>query len=119
MFKQRFATFGNKQVTRSHAQGCAQHPIVNASKPEQASLSKSVLIIGSVSAGPEANIISSHKIYNLKINDNQSQVLKARIAPHCNEYNNKFQFCFNCCMPPPVGIRVILNGAAILRWRIV
>lgn len=57
---------------------------------------------------PDANTIS-HVAYKFKLNDDLSLKLKARIAPHGNEDNDKDVMKTDCCMCFPLGIRVVLS----------
>lgn len=66
----------------------------------------------------DANFISSHTIYKIKIVENGSQKLKSRIAPHCNVYSRKDQLKSDCCMCIPVGICIVLSIASINKWTI-
>lgn len=55
----------------------------------------------------------------LKMNDDESLKLNARIAPHGNEDSDKENLHTECCMCPPLGIRVVSSTATIRKWHCV
>ena len=62
------------------------------------------------------NIISSHVIYKIKINDDHSLKLKARISLHGNEDTQKELCKTDCSMCSPIGITVVLTTAVVRKW---
>lgn len=111
-------TFGNKPFMLHHAQGFCQAPLIDAYKLEEDSFKQTVREVHRDNIPQHANIISSHTIYKIKINDDQTLKLKARIAPHGNEDSLKNELKSDCCMCAPVGIRIILMVATLNKWKI-
>lgn len=66
----------------------------------------------------DANIISSHTLNKIKIEDDGSLQMKARTFPHGNEEFIKHVMNSNCCMCSPMGIRLTLAITAIRRWTV-
>lgn len=66
-----------------------------------------------------ANIIGSHTVYKITVNDDESLKLKATIALHGNEDPDKSNLHTKCCMCPLLGIRVVSSTATIRRRRCV
>ena len=62
--------------------------------------------------------MNSHVIYKLKYNDDKTLALKARIAPHGNEDDEKEILTTDCQTCPPTGIRIILSVASLFGWKI-
>lgn len=77
---------------------------------------KSVCFIKIDDVPKNANIISSHVIYKIKISDDASLKLKARIAPHGNEDSFKFDLKSDCAMCSPCGMRIILSLSSLYKW---
>lgn len=65
-----------------------------------------------------ANIANSHVIYKLKSNDDKYLSLKAWIAPHGNEDNEKVDLTTDCITYLPAGFRVIQSLSELKRWKI-
>lgn len=63
-----------------------------------------------------ANVISSHVIYTLKVNEDKSLSIRARIAPHGNEDSLRHELKSDCSMCSPSGIRFVLAIAALCKW---
>ena len=80
---------------------------------------KYVKIVKRSNLPPGANIISSHAIYKIKLNDDQSLKLKARIAPHGNEDSDKDVMKTDCCMCSPLGIRIVVSVSTYKKWRLI
>lgn len=74
--------FGNKAFMGHQAQGFPQFALVNAYNAEETIFKKTVKPVHISEIPPDANIISSHVIYKVKMNDDKSLKLKAKIAPH-------------------------------------
>ena len=113
------SALGNRSFLRHQAQAFDQSVIVNAYNKEEENFVANVKIVPRSSVPKSANIIGSHTIYKLKQNDDQSLKLKARIAPHGNEDSDKENLHTECCMCPPLGIRIISTTATVRGWRIV
>lgn len=62
---------------------------------------------------------SSHLIYKLKVLDDHSLKLKARIASHGNEDSLKNELSSDCSMCCPVGMRLLLSTAALRKWLLI
>lgn len=67
----------------------------------------------------DTNIISSHIIYKVKLNDDSTLKLKARIASHGNEDSDKDLMRTDCCICSPIGIRFIFSSATYRSWPII
>lgn len=61
-----------------------------------------------------ANIINSHTIYKVKINEDKPMKLKARIAPHGNEDSLKSVLKSDCCICCPTGLRIVVMISSFL-----
>lgn len=57
-------------------------------------------------------------MYKVKVGDDNSLKLKARIAPHGNEDSLKHELRSDCSMCSPTGIRLLLSYACMNRLRI-
>lgn len=112
-------TLGQKPFMLHHAQGFPQYVITNAYEAEELVFKKFVKCVPKSDVPTDANIISSHTVYKLKVQDDESLCLKARIAPHGNEDSLKSDLKSECSMCSPLGIRVVLTLTAIRRWPIV
>ena len=91
----------------------------NAYKKEEEKFLLNVEVVPRSSIPRDANIIGCHTVYKIKLNDDKSLKLKARIAPHENEDSEKENLHTKCCMCPPLGIRVMNIIATQRKWRIV
>lgn len=60
-----------------------------------------------------ANVISSHTLYKIKIEEDNKLMLKARIASHGNEDSTKDVLKTDCCICIPIGIRIFTTIAAL------
>lgn len=119
ILKEIMDVFGNKPFMGHQAQGFEQFPIVNAYRKEEDEFTKNVEVVKRSSVPPGSNIISSHVIYKVKMNDDATLKLKARIAPHGNEDSDKDQMRTDCCMCSPLGIRVVISVSVYKKWRII
>lgn len=105
--------FGNKPFLRYRAQGFPTFPLLNAYNSEEEDFKKTVKTVPIELVPKNANVISSHVTYKVKVNDDKSLKLKARIAPHGNEDSLKNELRSDCAMCPPIVIRIILSIAAL------
>lgn len=112
-------SFGNKPFVRHQAQGFEQFPILNAYRVEEEDFKKNVESVKRSCVPPGSNVISSHVIYKVKMNEDGSLKLKALIAPHGNEDSNKDQMCTDCCMCSSLGIRIVISVSTYKKWRII
>lgn len=76
---------GQRPFLYHHAQSFEQAVMVKAYQREESQYLKHVNIVSRFSVPKDANIISSHVVYRLKLTDEDQLKLKARIAPHGNE----------------------------------
>lgn len=109
---------GNRPFMLHHAQVFDQFAVVNAYVTEEAKFLQNVKRIPRSSLPKNANVVSSHTVYRIKMEDDDSLLLKARIAPHGNEDSDTDNLKSDCCMYPPLGIRIILSIAIIKKWRV-
>lgn len=93
--------------------------MINAYKKEEEAFKRTVREIPRDSVPTDSNVISSHVLYKLKLNDDNSLKLKGRIAPHGNQDSMKMDLRSDCCMCSPTGLRLVLMLAALNKWRIV
>lgn len=64
--------FGNKSFLRHQAQGFEKFPLVNAYVAEENEFTKNVKVVTRSNLPPQANIIQTHVIYKIKLNDDSS-----------------------------------------------
>lgn len=110
---------GNKPLLLNHGQSFPQYVMYSAYETEEAEFKKHVRCVPIASIPDDTNIISSHTVYKIKIEDDDSLRLKARIAPHGNEDKIKQSLKSDCAMCSPTGIRIFLSITAIRRWPLV
>ena len=110
--------FGNKAFLLHQAQGFEQFPLVTSYNREEESFVKTVKIVSRDEVPPQANVIGSHVLYKLKLNDDGSLKLKARIAPHGNEDDLKDLLASDCSTCPPTGLRIVESIASLMKWRL-
>lgn len=79
-----FDHFRNRSFLRYQAPGFPKNYLFMAFKKEEYSFKRSVKIIPIESVPGAANSISSHTIYEIKVGENGSVSLKARISPYGN-----------------------------------
>lgn len=112
-------SFGNKRFLRHQEQFFDQFPLVNDYQVEENEFIKTFQVVNRQDIRQGANIISSHSIYKIKLNDDSILNLKARIAPHGNEDTEKDAMRTDCCMCSPIGIRIVISIATFCGWRII
>lgn len=98
--------FGNNSFMKFHAQGLEQYPLHNAYKKEEESFLKTVRRLHLSQVPCNRNIVSSRVLYTLKTDD-ESFMLKARIAPQCNEDSLKQTLKTECSICSPTGIWLV------------
>lgn len=113
-----FSHFGNKPFLKFQAQAFPEYVLSNAYNAEELDFKRTVKPVSLAEIPAKANIIASHTIYKLKINDDHSLKLKARIAPHGNEDSSRSLLRSDCSMCPPLGFRIIASLASIRKWRL-
>jgi len=111
-----FSVFKFKEFLQSHAQGLPQFIIQNAYEKEETSFKKTVRSIHCSKVPQFSNVISSHVLYKVKKMDDGSMKMKARIAPHGNKDKFKNDVKKDSATCPPVGIRIALSIASMLKW---
>lgn len=110
---------GSRPFMSHHAQGFPQFAIMKVNEAEEAKSFVNTRPVPKSFLPPNANIVSSHTVYRIKAEDNDSLLLKARIISHGNEDSDTENFRSDCCIGPPLGIRVLQSTAAICRCLIV
>lgn len=111
--------FGMKPFLLHQCEGFDQHVIMKAYDKEERSYLEHVQPAQRRQIPHDANIVRSHVVYKLKVEDDGSLKLKARIAPHGNEDSEMHDLRRDCAMCPPTGMRIIFFMAACKRWRLV
>lgn len=104
---------GYKPFLLHHAQVFPQQFIYNAFEGEQQKFMKHVKRVPIGEMPDKANIISSHTIYKIKVDECNALCLKARIAPHGNEDSLKLELKSDCAMCPLLGFRRVLTLSTI------
>lgn len=64
----------------------------------------------------DANVINSHTLYKIKINDDRSPNLKACIPLHGNEDATKSLLSADCTICPADGLRIVDTIAPLKKW---
>lgn len=62
------------------------------------------------------NIITSHVLYKVKLCDDGTKIMKARIAPHGNKDSDKNIYKIDSTSCPPVVIRCLHSISTINQW---
>lgn len=101
-----------------HAQGFEQKAIFKAYESEEQNYIKTVKLVHRKQVPHDANIVLSHVLYMIKVEDDESLRLKARIAPHDKEDSDAKNLSFYCCMCSPTVILVLLFVSFYRCWRI-
>lgn len=76
-----FGHYGNKQFLRHHTQGFPQFILENAYDVEENDFKLTINTVPLCDIPESATIISGHVIYKVKVNDDLTKELKARIPP--------------------------------------
>lgn len=98
---------GQRPFMNHRAQGFEQSAMIKAYENEEAKHIKTVQRIPRWKISRDANVVSSHVVYRIKVEDDDSLRLNARIAPHGNEDSDTENSKTDCCMCPPEGILVL------------
>ena len=114
-----FDHFGNRPFLTSHAQRFPQAAIINSYKREEEAFKRIVREVCRETVPSNANVISSHVLYKLKLNDDNTFKLKARIAPHGNQDSMQYDLRSDCCMCSHTGLRIVLMTDAMYKWQLV
>lgn len=110
--------FVNKPFLRHQAQAFPQFSLAAAYAQEENDFTKSAKTVPLCEIPSTANIISSHVLYKIKVNDDLSLKQKALIAPYRNEHCIKYTFKSDCFMCPPAGLRIVSSIASPRQWRL-
>eukprot|EP00171_Calliarthron_tuberculosum_P001315 IDg1315t1 len=111
-----YEMFGNKEFLSHHSEGLPTYAIQNAYVNEEQNFMKTVRAVHVTDVPLNANIITSHVIYNVKTNDDNTKKMKARIAPHGNKDKEKTNLKTDSATCPPIGIRILISIAVINKW---
>lgn len=65
-----------------------------------------------------SNGISSHVLYKVKLLNDGTKMVKARIAPHGNIDNDKGNLKTDSVTCSTLGMRILLSIAGIRRWNL-
>lgn len=68
-------------------------------------------------APPDANLAFSYVLHKVKVMDDHSLKMEARIAPHGSEESHPLEMRRECFMCSPVGARARLSTATLRKWR--
>lgn len=110
--------FPKKPVPRHQLERFEQAAEVKTYKNEGEELCEHVSRIQVADICADANVIRGHIVSKLKRNREVSLMLKARIAPHSNENNQKPDLRTECFMCSPSEVHILLAVSATGRWRI-
>lgn len=97
--------FVNRPFMRLQAQAFLQFCLAASYRDEKLSFKKTVKVILLANAPGNANIIVSHVLYEMKVNDDMFSKLKVLIAPHGNANSAKLLSKSDCSICPPTGFR--------------
>jgi len=110
--------FRSKEFLIWDAQGLPRFITHNAYRKEEDSFVETVKKVH-VSDIPEgANIITSHVLYKVKLRDDGTKMIKARIAPHGNKDDMKDDLKTDSATCSPVGVRVLKSICVTMGWRV-
>lgn len=107
--------FSQKPFMYYQAQGLPSFPLLNAYKEEKEDFKRTVKIVPIYKTPKNANVITSHVLYKVKTNDENSLKMKAGIAPHGNKNSEKLHLKTASAACPPTGIRILLSLATIFK----
>lgn len=117
--KDMFDHFGNHFFLKYQAQGFQRFCLKLAYDVEETHFKKRVQTNSLSDVVPHANIISSDVIYKIKMNDDLSIKLKARITPRGKEDSTKEMLRSDCsiCLSP--GFLLVPSAASLENWRLI
>jgi len=113
-----YEAFGSKEFLSHHAQGLPSFVLQNAYKEEEQSFTNTVRKVHVTRVPIGSNVISSHVLYKVKMLDDGTKMLKARIAPHGNKDRERDNLKTDSATCSPVGMRLILSIAVIKKWNL-
>ena len=114
--KEYMRRFGSKEFLLHQAEGLSSWVTQNAYDAEQSKFLQSVRRVHISHVPRNANIIRSHVLYKVKSLDDNSLLMKARIAPHGNEDRERYNLRTDSESCSPLGIRVLQSIAVIKKW---
>lgn len=100
------------------AQRFHQYVISNAYNLEEETFLKTVKVIPKSDVPEKSNVSKNHTLYKVKVNDDASIKLKARIAPHGKEDSMKGQFSSDCTTCSPSGLRILESMSSLMGWKV-
>ena len=109
--------FGHRDFMSYQAQGLEFFSLKNAYVKEEV-FKKTVRMVHKSKIPKDANIILSHVIYKVKINDDGSQKLKAHIASHGYKDKDRHHLKTDTATCPPTGIQLLLSLACFHKWNL-
>lgn len=112
------SVFGNRPFMFHHAQRRPRYAIINAYEAEDAEFKKHFKPVLLSNIPTDANIISRHTTYKIKMDGNNQLCFKARSDPHRNDHSIKDQLRTDCFMCSLTGIRLILTIVSIMHWKV-
>lgn len=107
----------NKPFLRYQAQSFPEYALLSAYNIEEQDFKLTVKIIPLAKVPADANIIASQNIFKIKVNGDQTQKLKSRIARHGNEDSLRSLLRFDCSMCSPPGFRIVASVASLKKWQ--
>ena len=96
-----------------HAQELPTFPTY---KQEEDIFKKTVRMVHVSKVPSDANVITSHVIYKVKLNDDASLKIRARIAPHGDKDTDQYQLKTDFSVCPPTGIWILLSLASFFKF---
>lgn len=114
----RLVFFGNRPFLKNQAQGFPQFCLQSAYSVEQPGFKRTIQTISFDDVLRNANIISSHLLYNIRTNNDRSLKIKAHVAPYGNRDSSKVMLRSECFMSPSIGLRLFASLASLKKWRV-
>lgn len=103
---------------RYKAQVLPSYALEYAFKAQQSSSNMTVRLVAATDVPQTENLISSHVMDKILVNEDLNLKLKALISPHGNEDSLKLDLNSDCAMCFPIGIRTFLSNASLKGWRL-
>lgn len=99
--------FGKKGFMHHQAQGFSSYLPYNSYDREEEPFKKTVALVPRASLPDSANVIGSNTFSKMKLNGHRTLSLKARIAPHGQESDQRCDLRPGGTLCSPVGTRVM------------
>ena len=93
-----------------------QHPVWSTCRDKESTFVRTVRKVSMEKIPRNANVITSHVIYEVKVNDDGPLKMKARIAPGGNKDKDRNILKTDSAECPPNGIRILSSIATIKKW---